>query len=306
MTVPGHESGLSMHEYRSDAVNHVWIAEPLRTGYVAILMLVGLVWSIATLEGIIRSFGLDLPYDWRAYGATACDVLVRLAVDATGLSITLPIINWAYLHRLTNMELDSISSIALLAISQEFFYYWYHRCAHQVRWFWASHAVHHSPNELTLMSALRLGWTGRLSGMSLFFLPLIWLGYSPKAVMGAVAINLTYQFWLHATWIPKLGPFEWVLNTPSHHRVHHGSNPPYLDCNFGGVLIVFDRLFGTLVEEDDRIPLKVGLTQPIWSYNAWLISVHEWLALARDLKSATGFRQGVKLLFGRPGRTPSH
>ena len=127
----------------------------------------------------------------------------------------------------------------LLFISLEFFYYWLHRAGHRVRWFWGNHAVHHSPNHLTLGASFRFGLLGKIAGGGLFFAPLAWLGFDPKAVGGMVSLNLLYQYWLHNTWVPKLGPLEWVLNTPSAHRVHHGANLRYLDANYGGVLIVF-------------------------------------------------------------------
>jgi sterol desaturase/sphingolipid hydroxylase (fatty acid hydroxylase superfamily) len=170
-----------------------------------------------------------------------------------------------------------------------------------MRWFWATHAVHHSPNELTLASALRLGWTGKFTGTVIFFTPLVWLGFKPTAVLAVLAANLLYQFWIHATWIPKLGPLEWVFNTPSHHRVHHGSNTEYLDCNYGGVLIIFDRLFGTFVEERDDIAIRYGLTQPLHSYNPVRIALHEWMNLARDLWRVAGWRVRLRMLLGPPG-----
>lgn len=261
--------------------------------------------AAATLEGVVLGRRGAQRYDWRAYAATLGDALGRRAIDALGLSIALPALRWAHEHRLTDLALDSWVAFTLLFVGQEFFYYGYHRAAHRVRWFWATHAVHHSPNELTLASALRLGWTGKLTGTALFFVPLVWLGFPPTAVLATVALNLLYQFWLHATWIPKLGPLEWVLNTPSHHRVHHGSNPEYLDCNYGGVLIVFDRLFGSFVAERDELPPRYGLTTPLYSYNPLRIALHEWLNLARDLVAARGWRRRLHVLFGPPPTHPA-
>ena len=121
--------------------------------------------------------------------------------------------------------------------------------------------MHHSTNQLTLATAVRLGATGKLTGTALFFAPLIWLGFPPMAVFATLAFNLLFQFWIHATWIPKLwAPIEWCFNTPAHHRVHHASNTEYLDCNYGGVHIVFDRLFGTLVDEKTGITPRYGLS----------------------------------------------
>jgi sterol desaturase/sphingolipid hydroxylase (fatty acid hydroxylase superfamily) len=200
-----------------------------------------------------------------------------------------------------DINLSTPTAIMVLFFGQEFFYYWYHRAAHRIRWFWATHSVHHSPNELTLASAVRLGWTGKLTGTVVFFTPLVWLGFSPTSVVSVLAANLLYQFWIHATWIPKLGPLEWIFNTPSHHRVHHGSNPEYLDCNYGGVLIIFDRLFGTFVEERKDIAIRYGLTQPLYSYNPLRIAFHEWIHLGGDLWRAKSWRQRLSTLIGPPG-----
>jgi sterol desaturase/sphingolipid hydroxylase (fatty acid hydroxylase superfamily) len=266
-----------------------------------LLTLLALVIGAATLEGLVQTFVRHQPYDWRAYFASLGDAVGRRAVDALGLSIAAPVLAWAFAHRIQTLSLSTPLAFALLFVGQEFFYYWYHRAAHRVRWFWATHAVHHSPNELTLAAALRLGWTGKLSGSAIFFVPLVWLGFPPFAVLGTLAANLLYQFWLHAPWLPRLGPLEWVFNTPTHHKVHHASNPEYLDCNYGGVLIVFDRLFGTFVDLRDDVPPRYGLTTPLLSHNPLRIALHEWLALAQDLRAARGVGARVRVLFGPPG-----
>ncbi|MFB8831911.1 sterol desaturase family protein [Azotobacter sp. CWF10] len=263
---------------------------------VVLLALVG----IACVEGLVRSLWRPGSYDWRASAASMADALIRRGVDALGLSLAVPAYLWAYQHRLQTLELSTPAAFVLLFLGQEFLYYWYHRAAHRVRWFWASHSVHHSPNQLNLAAALRLGWTGKLTGSGLFFVPLVWLGFPPLAVTAAVALNLIYQFWVHAPWMPRLGPLEWVLNTPTHHKVHHASNREYLDCNYGGVLIVFDRLFGTFVEHRPEIPIRYGLTRPLHSYNPLRIALHGWLELGRDLLRARGPRARLKVLVGRP------
>jgi sterol desaturase/sphingolipid hydroxylase (fatty acid hydroxylase superfamily) len=265
------------------------------------LGLLGLVVLAATLEGLAKTFYYRQAYDWRAYAASLGDALLRRLVDGLGLSLAAPVLAWAYAHRLWTLDLAGPVAWGLLFVGQEFFYYGYHRAAHRVRWFWATHAVHHSPNELTLMAALRLGWTGKLTGTALFFVPLVWLGFPPVAVLGVVAVNLAYQFWLHAPWMPRLGPLEWVLNTPAHHSIHHASNPEYLDCNYGGVLIVFDRLFGTFTAQQPGVQIKYGLTEPLHSYNPLRIGLHEWLRLGRDAWAAPGWRARAWVLFGPPG-----
>lgn len=274
-------------------------AAPAWLPWLGVLLL--LVLACATAEGLVQTFVRRQPYDWRAYAASLADAAGRRVVEALGLSIALPVLSFAHAHRLQTLELSTPVAVALLFIGQEFCYYFYHRAAHRVRWFWATHAVHHSPNELTLAAALRLGWTGKLTGTTLFFAPLVWLGFSPVAVAATLAANLLYQFWLHAPWMPRLGPLEWVFNTPTHHKVHHASNPEYLDCNYGGVLIVFDRLFGTFVDLRDDVPPRYGLTTPLRSHNPVRIALHEWVNLGRDLRAARGWRARLALVLGPPG-----
>jgi sterol desaturase/sphingolipid hydroxylase (fatty acid hydroxylase superfamily) len=161
--------------------------------------------------------------------------------------------------------------------------------------------VHHSPTHLNLSAAYRLGWTAQFTGGLLFFLPLPLLGFAPPTIGLILAANLIYQFWLHTELIPKLGWFEWLFNTPSHHRVHHASNAAYLDANFGGVLIVFDRLFGTLVDENEAVPCRYGLVDPVASNNPLYIVAHEWIAMTRDVVHATRLADRIGYVFGRPG-----
>jgi sterol desaturase/sphingolipid hydroxylase (fatty acid hydroxylase superfamily) len=262
--------------------------------------------GIAAIEGIVLSRRTPGGYDWRAFAASIADAIGRGITDAvsTGLGLVLAILllGWIYEHRLFTITMDTWWAFALLFVGEELCYYWYHRSAHRVRWFWATHAVHHSPNQLTLATALRLGWTGKLTGTAVFFAPLVWLGFSPLAVMLAMSANLLYQFWLHTTWIPKLGSvFEHWFNSPSNHRVHHGSNPEYLDCNYGGVLMVFDHLFGTYVEERADLPPRYGLTTPLLTYNPLRIAFHEWINLVRDVANARSLGDIWRALFAPPG-----
>ena len=183
----------------------------------------------------------------------------------------------------------------------EFVYYWFHRWSHTVRWLWATHAVHHSAEEMVLPAAIRLGWTNIASGGWVLFLPLIYAGFHPLLVISLLAIDLRYQFFLHTESVPKLGPLEWVLNTPSHHRVHHASNGAYLDKNFGGMVIIFDRLFGTFAEEKQDVePLRYGLVHPVGSNNPFVIALHEWGRMFKDLRRARGVGAAWKAAFGRP------
>ena len=184
-------------------------------------------------------------------------------------------------------------------VAVEFMYYWFHRCSHTVRWLWATHAVHHTPEEMTLLSSLRLGWTNLLSFGWVFYLPLVLAGFDPRMVFGLLALDLHFQFFLHTEAVGKLGPLEWVFNTPAHHRVHHASNDDYLDCNYGGMVIVFDRLFGTLREERADQPIRYGLAHPFGSKNPFVVALGEWRRLFADMM-ATNPRNALRIAFGRP------
>ena len=244
-------------------------------------------------------------YDWRAYGVSLFDFVGRIAVTLfLPLSIAAPLIHWTVQHRLTTIALDSVGAVLLLFITLEFFYYWLHRAGHRVRWFWCNHAVHHTPNQLNLGASLRIGLFGKLTGNVVFLLPLVWIGFDLRLVLAALSLNLTYQFWIHATWIPKLGWLEYVLNTPSAHRVHHAANLEYLDANYGGVLIVFDRLFGTYVAERDDLPCRYGLVHPMTSHNPFYVEFAQWIALARDLARVRSLRALWGYLAMPPGWSP--
>lgn len=182
----------------------------------------------------------------------------------------------------------------------EFAYYWHHRWSHTVRWLWATHAVHHSAQQLTLPAAIRLGWTNALSGGWLVFAPLVLLGWHPAVIAGLLAMNLSYQFFLHTEAIGRLGVLELFLNTPSHHRVHHASNDCYIDKNFGGVLIVFDRWFGTFAAERAGELIRYGLAQPIDSNNPFKLALNEWGLMARDIMNARSLTAAWHAAFGRP------
>jgi sterol desaturase/sphingolipid hydroxylase (fatty acid hydroxylase superfamily) len=264
--------------------------------------------ALATLEALIRSSRKRGAYDWRAYFASLTDLLVRQYLVYTLLPLGLadPVIAWAWTHRLATVPLDTFGAFVVLFLGQEFCYYWFHRCSHRVRWLWATHAVHHSPNQLALAAAYRFGWTGRLSGTGLFFVPLVWLGFPPPVVFATLSLNLLYQFWLHVDWIPKLGILELVFNTPSYHRVHHAANAEYLDANYGGVLIIFDRLFGTSRVERDELPCRYGLVEPLRSNNPLRIAFHEWIALARDLWAVRNWRHACRALFSPPSLALRH
>lgn len=204
-------------------------------------------------------------------------------------------------HRLLDIPMQGVAAWAALFLAVEFCYFLHHFAMHKVRWLWATHAVHHSATRLNLSAAVRLGWGGPLTGGLLFYLPLVALGFPPLAVFGVLGAGLAYQFFLHLARPPHLGPLEWVLNTPRHHAVHHASNPSVIDRNFGGVLIVFDRLFGTFAEAPDDEPLSFGVAGATSSRNPLAIVVREWIVLFRDARRTPGLGGKLRVLFGPPG-----
>jgi sterol desaturase/sphingolipid hydroxylase (fatty acid hydroxylase superfamily) len=257
----------------------------------------------AVLEGLWLS--RRQTYDWRATAMSVLDLVVRLAVNLfVPFALSSPITSWARTHRLMDLSLDGWQAFLLLFIGLEFFYYWFHRASHRVRWFWLNHAIHHSPNELNLSAAVRIGIFGKVLGTFAFFAPLVWLGFEAKLIGLALTLNLLYQFWIHATWLPKLGCLEGVLNTPSAHRVHHASNPQYIDANYGGVLVVFDRLFGTYVPERADVPPRYGLVKPILSNNPLRVWFTPWAEFLRDLASAGSLGDALGYIFMPPGWRP--
>ena len=182
----------------------------------------------------------------------------------------------------------------------EFCYYWYHRAAHEVYLMWASHSTHHSPNEMTLSAAYRLGWLPFLTFSWLFFLPLVLIGFSPIAVFTMLSINLMYQFWLHTKLIGRLGFLEGIINTPSAHRVHHASNSVYPDKNYGGILMVYDRIFGTYQPEKEDLKIVYGLTHPNYSRNPFVVVFRVWRELLVRVVKTPGLRQKIALIISPP------
>jgi sterol desaturase/sphingolipid hydroxylase (fatty acid hydroxylase superfamily) len=241
------------------------------------------------------------PFDWHEVWISLADVAGRKLLALLPLSLATPIFALAWDHRIFTVTINNALMLFALFIGQEFCYYWYHRASHRMRFFWATHAVHHSPNQLTLSSAYRLGLTGKLTGSAMFFAPLVWLGVRPEIVLATLSFNLLYQFWLHNTWTPKLGWLEYVFNTPSAHRVHHASNIDYLDANYGGVLVIFDRLFGTYVEERADEPCRYGLTTPTRSHNPLVVEFEHWVSLARDIASAGSVWNAISYVILPPG-----
>lgn len=258
----------------------------------------------ALIEALLYRRIRQQPFAWKESAASLVVAIGYQAHSMAGFALASGMFAYLYSLRPFDIAMDRWYHWVGLFFGLEFCYYWFHRMSHEIRWFWASHAVHHSPEHLNFSVAYRLAWTGYFTGVPLFFAPLILIGFQPAYVFGMLGINLLYQFWLHTELIPRLPLLELVFNSPSLHRVHHATNPKYLDMNYGGVLIIFDRLFGTYVAEDDKDPCRYGLITQVGSNNPVKIAFHEWIKLAKDLRTAKSLKDIVGFLFARPGWRP--
>ena len=213
------------------------------------------------------------------------------------------VVIYAALYELTPLRMDPSDwwVWVLLFFAEDLSYYWFHRVSHESRVFWASHVVHHSSEHYNLSTALRQTWVPMTYFPFWLWLPL--LGFPVWMVLLAQAWSLIYQFWIHTERIRKLPrPLEFVLNTPSHHRVHHGSNQVYLDKNYAGILIIWDRLFGTFTDEHERV--RYGLTKNIRTYRPMKVAFHEYVDMGHDFRRASGVRDKLRVLFKGPGWRP--
>lgn len=188
----------------------------------------------------------------------------------------------------------------ILFFADDFCMYWHHRLSHDIRLLWAAHINHHSSMNYNLAVALRQSWTEILYKYTFWmWLPLI--GFEPLMIFTMISLNLIYQFWVHTKTIRSLGPLELIFNTPSHHRVHHASNVRYLDRNMGGILIIWDKIFGTFQKEEDTDPVEYGLTSNIHTYNLFKIAFHEFGNIWNDVKRAPDLGSKLKYMFMPPG-----
>ncbi|GAA4250709.1 sterol desaturase family protein [Dactylosporangium darangshiense] len=236
---------------------------------------------------------------------TATSLSMGLGSQIIGVPWKLVVaVAYAGLYGLTPLRMDPHSpwTWIVLFFADDLAYYWFHRLHHEVRLFWAGHVVHHSSVFFNLSTALRQSWTPMTSTPFWLFLPL--LGIPPWMVFLQQSISLAYQFFLHSERVGRLwAPIEWFFNTPSHHRVHHGANQEYLDRNYGGILIIWDRIFGSF--EPERAPVQYGLTKNIGTYNPLRVATHEYTAIWHDVRAATRLRDRLRFVFGRPGWQPA-
>ena len=184
-------------------------------------------------------------------------------------------------------------------------YYWWHRASHRIRWLWADHVQHHSSQHYNLSTALRQPVTGAFTPGLFFRAPLLLLGFPLPMIVFVHGLNLVYQFWIHTEAIKRFPAwFEYAMNTPSHHRVHHATNARYLDANYAGVLIVWDRMFGTFVAEREDDAPRYGIVKNLGTYNPVRVALHEWVGIFNDVTRARSLRDAVLFLLAPPGWSP--
>ncbi|MBA3457753.1 MAG: sterol desaturase family protein [Deltaproteobacteria bacterium] len=225
--------------------------------------------------------------------------LINVGISAGAKFLSIPMFALLYEHRVVDIvaALGAWSWLVLL-FAEDLCYYWFHRLHHEVRVLWAAHVNHHSSQHYNLSTALRQPLLTPFTG-PIFWAPLALVGFPPAMILTAQAVSLLYQFWLHTEAVDRLGPLEWIMNTPSHHRVHHGKNIPYLDKNHAGIFILWDRLFGTFAREEEKV--VYGLTTDIKTFNLAKVGFHEIGAISRDVARAPTLGAKLGYLFAPPG-----
>ena len=223
-------------------------------------------------------------------------------VNALSAVITLGILSFVQPYQIQKLPLNW-TMFALCFVLDDLRFYTHHRIAHRCRWVWAMHVVHHSSQNYNFPIALRQAWTKHFTGTMLLKIPLVLVGFDPVMVTFCGVLNATYQFFLHTETIDRMPRwFEYIFNTPSHHRVHHGNNPRYLDTNYAGVLIIWDRMLGTFAEEDRADRPVYGLVNNLNSFNPFTILTHEYIGIAKDVvqRGLTPL-QRLAYIFAPPG-----
>jgi sterol desaturase/sphingolipid hydroxylase (fatty acid hydroxylase superfamily) len=207
---------------------------------------------------------------------------------------------WLYKYRIFTFSFSIWWSWIICFFADDFSYYWAHRSAHTIRWFWASHVVHHSSERYNLATALRQTWTSNITGAFIFWAWMPLVGFEPGMILLMQSVSLIYQFWIHTEAIDKMPKwFEFIFNTPSHHRVHHGSDLLYLDKNHAGILIIWDRLFNTFQAE--IFHPTYGLTKNVNTFNPVKIAFYDWINMVKDFKKSKNIRHILGYMFNAPG-----
>lgn len=230
------------------------------------------------------------------------NVISKIIFGSTFFAAIATVFLWVYQFRM--FEIGYVWwAFILCFVLDDLVFYWSHRFQHTIRWGWANHVIHHSSQHYNLSTALRQPWFSFATGFFVLGLPLALIGFPPPMILFVSSLNLFYQFFIHTEAVDKLPtPIEWVMNTPSHHRVHHGKNPRYLDANYAGTLIIWDRLFGTFIPEEKADPVRFGLVKDIGTFNPLRVATHEYVAIWKDAtQPGLSLGQRLRYIFAPPG-----
>jgi sterol desaturase/sphingolipid hydroxylase (fatty acid hydroxylase superfamily) len=259
-------------------------------------------WEWYTLSKNATSYPATAQYSLTDTVSNLSLALMHELGEVVAALVVIGIYYWVFDFRLFDIP-NEFWAFGLLFMLQDFCYYWFHRASHRVRWMWSAHVVHHSSEHLNFSTAFRQSIMYPIAGMWVFWVPLIALGFEPMTVISVVLCNLAYQFFIHTETIKKLPSwFEAIFNTPSHHRVHHGKNPQYLDKNYAGTLIIWDKLFNTFAEEDKNEFPDYGLVKDLETFNPIRIAFHEYWNIFKDMvRGDISLKQKFFYLFAPPG-----
>lgn len=240
-------------------------------------------------------------YEMKDSAASLIMGLGNFAIGLVNFGFVGAVFLWVHQYRLFDIGYQWWAFVMIL-FAEDFCYYWFHRWSHEHRIWWAAHINHHSSQYYNLTTALRQTWTGGIAGTWAPWLLLSLIGFPLPLIFFQKGISLVYQFWIHTEAIDRLwAPVEAVMNTPSHHRVHHAINPRYLDANYAGIFIIWDRLFGSFVPEDKSEPCRYGIVKQIASFNPLVVAFHEWFSIFADLWAARSLKSAFLQVFGPPG-----
>lgn len=258
-----------------------------------------IIFSVGILEGIVlQCFSKKFRFAWGYVPVVVLDSILDWSVRKLlrGGVWTLLIV-FSYPFRIQSLEMDHWYLWGILFCLVDFLFYWMHRSAHRIPVLWAYHSVHHVPNRLSILGGHLNGINRSISGLTIFFSPLVWLGFPPAAVIKTVLFVMAYNSLMHSEWFPKLGIVDRILVTPSNHRVHHAVNEEYLNCNYGGVTLLWDHIFSTFKAAGSDAKLTFGLLEPELSYNPFRIFFRGYIDLLGRLKGCRSLSQILRVLF---------
>lgn len=271
-------------------------------GYITdLLEIISWVFVVVAVSEMVFSFRTGRRDNlWEPLGNFACHAMSKLAETTFYGMIVIGIFLIVEELAIQHLEVNAVTWILCMLLT-DFFYYWMHRVEHRVRILWTMHSIHHSSEEFDLTTGQRLFFFGDIQ-LWAYFIPVIFIGFDSAQVLTCMIIIFVYNAWLHTEYVPKLGILEYVFATPSIHRVHHGKNAQYIDKNFAGLFVIWDRLFGTYEEEQEAV--RYGISTPVGSSNPIKITLHEFVLLAKDLSCAKSFSEKCGFLFRPPGWKP--